>query len=102
MVDVQEERRLEERLCKLHLEAKKKSRALFLILCGALGSFVIVVACISTRSREFSAMELYGILPVTLLVLLGAATVIAGWRVGKVEDRIRATKMEIRSLYEYE
>jgi len=95
-----EERRLQEQLSALRLEVKKKRRVLFLTSYGVLGSLLVVAMCVSTRPRELSPMELYGIFPIVLFLVFGAVIVIVGWLVDSAENRAHQVEWEIRSLHE--
>lgn len=95
-----EEQRLQKELSALRLRVKERKRVLFLFICGALiGGFMIAV-CIGTRSHEMSPMEMYGLFPLVLFLLFGAAMIVAGWIVEAVENRAHEVEGEIQSLYE--
>ncbi len=100
MVDVQKEQQLQKQLAALRLQIKERRTRLFIWLGGTFGDFFLGIACVPARSGHTSFTEMFGMLPIVLFLVFGTAAVIAGWRVGKAEDRARAVEVEIQDLYE--
>lgn len=95
-----EERQLLKQLEVLRLEMKKRKRRLYVLIIAVLGSLGVLGVCISTRTVYVSPAEIYGVLPLILFLFPAMAMVFAGWKVGDVENLVRAKEHEILDLQE--